>query len=330
MSTPGSIGSAPSAIERLVDEAVGLGVLLAADVADRPAARSRAGPASPRAWSSRMLGVLDLVLALRPGVTISSESPTSSSSVGAAAPRARSIPSSSARYSATLLVASPIRSPPSSSTAPSVVAGRRADRRRPGVAAGAAVDVDDHLRQGSADRLAGAGGRRGASLAALAAPAFHWRAERSSCSISVPLVDLEDRPQLVAEVDAPLVPAELPGDRDPDLARRPGRGADRDRWLAQGAHQAGDGARRLAAVEAGDRALEAAGGDSETSGAGRRPTFAPAAAGSTQPSRRARSRQRSQTSCGPSFGLMKVRVRSPARIVRRQTAQAASRSPLQS
>ena len=61
-------------------------------------------------------------------------------------------------------------------------------------------------------------------------------------------------------------------------------------------------------------------GDSETSGAGRRPTFAPAAAGSTHPSRPARSRQRSQTSFGPSFGLMKVLVRSPASIVRWQTA----------
>ena len=43
--------------------------------------------------------------------------------------RARSIPSSSARYSATLLVAVPIRSPRSSSTSPSGVAGRR--RRSP-------------------------------------------------------------------------------------------------------------------------------------------------------------------------------------------------------
>ena len=60
----------------------------------------------------------------------------------------------------------------------------------------------------------------------------------------------------------------------------------------------------LALALAGCSAEVSVGGDSEASGGGRRPTLAPAAAGSTQPSRSARSRQRSQTSFGPSFGLM--------------------------
>ena len=61
---------------------------------------------------------------------------------------ARSTPRSSARYSATLLVATPIRSASSSSD---LAVGRRddhADRRRAGVAPGATVDVDDHLGDG--------------------------------------------------------------------------------------------------------------------------------------------------------------------------------------
>ena len=45
-------------------------------------------------------------------------------------------------------------------------------------------------------------------------------------------------------------------------------------------------------------------GDSLGSGSGRRPTLAPGAAGSTQPSFSARPRQSSQTRWGPSFGLM--------------------------
>ena len=73
--------------------------------------------------------------------TISSESPTSSSSVAPSA-AARSMPSSSARYSATLLVA---RADPLAHLLDDLavgVADDDADRRRARVAAGAAVDVD--------------------------------------------------------------------------------------------------------------------------------------------------------------------------------------------
>src|SRR5262245_12885319 len=60
MSTPGSIGSA---IERLVDEPVRLGVALAADVADRPALERRQRPRH-LAVELAQRRVLDLVFAL--------------------------------------------------------------------------------------------------------------------------------------------------------------------------------------------------------------------------------------------------------------------------
>src|SRR6478672_6772464 len=64
MSTPGSIGSrAPSAIERLVDQTVGLRVLLAADVSDRPGVELHQGPPHLAVQLSQGR-VLDLVLAL--------------------------------------------------------------------------------------------------------------------------------------------------------------------------------------------------------------------------------------------------------------------------
>ena len=65
------------------------------------------------------------------------------------APRARSSPRSSARYSATLLVATPIRSASSSSTVAVGLGDDHADRGRPRVAARAAVDVDDELQRGA-------------------------------------------------------------------------------------------------------------------------------------------------------------------------------------
>ena len=86
MSTPGSIGFASSAIERLVDEPVGLGVLLAADVTDRPARRSGASARFTSAWSSRRVASLTLYSPLT-WRTTSSESPTSSSSVAPSAAR---------------------------------------------------------------------------------------------------------------------------------------------------------------------------------------------------------------------------------------------------
>ncbi len=71
MSTPGSIGSRPishsdhsgQAVERLVDEAVGLGVLLAADVTDRPGLERPQGPLHLGVQLAQGR-VLDLVLAL--------------------------------------------------------------------------------------------------------------------------------------------------------------------------------------------------------------------------------------------------------------------------
>ena len=85
--------------------------------------------------------MLDLVGPLTWRAT-NSESLTTSTSV-APSSRARSRPSSSARYSATLFVASPMGSASSSTTSPSGVGGHDPDRRGPGVAARTPVDVDD-------------------------------------------------------------------------------------------------------------------------------------------------------------------------------------------
>src|SRR4051812_26401049 len=70
------------------------------------------------------------------------------------------------------------------------------------------------------------------------------------------LVDREDGPQLIADVHAPLVPGELPGNGDPHLVRRPGGGAHRGEGRAESFGQTDDRMARLAGVEAGDGALE--------------------------------------------------------------------------
>src|SRR6201999_2026 len=80
----------------------------------------------------------------------------------------------------------------------------------------------------------------------------------------VDLVELEapfelvDRAQLVTEVDAPLVPGQLPGDGDADHLGGGGEIADRDRGRAERAGEPGDGAPGVRGVEAGDGVLEAA------------------------------------------------------------------------
>ena len=112
------------------------------------------------------------------------------------APRARSSPSSSPRYSATLLVAAPSGCAASSSTSPSGVGhhGRRGGR--PGVAARAAVHVDDDLHAG-ATRAASIGGNspgtRGAPPVAdlaLAAAGARPASRRSALRRSTITVDV--------------------------------------------------------------------------------------------------------------------------------------------
>src|SRR6202012_6074437 len=71
------------------------------------------------------------------------------------------------------------------------------------------------------------------------------------------LLQLVDGAQLVAEVDAPLVPGQLPGDGDANLVGAPGEVADGDRGRAERAGEAGDGAAGVGRIEAGDGALEA-------------------------------------------------------------------------
>ncbi len=99
------------------------------------------------------------------------------------------------------------------------VADDGADRRRPGIAPGAAVDVDDQLRH--LDAIAVGDSPRAAGR--LDPPA---RCSRSTArgavelSISLPLLELNTA-RAVADVDPPLVPGELPGDRDPHLVGAP-------------------------------------------------------------------------------------------------------------
>ena len=255
MSTPGSIGSA---IQRLVDEAVGLGVVLAAHVADRPALEG----------SQRLLHlamqlahrrVLDLVLALhladdQLGVADQLELLAPSAAAArspAAAPCTRRrcwSPGRSARR------CSSSTSPPASWTTAAIAAG-------PGVAPGAAVDVDDELHAHSAAALRASrlpAGRRG-EPPALATRAFQCRAEPSSWSISSPLPISKTGRELVAEVDAPLVPAELPGDRDPHLARASRRRRRSRPAARQGSASARRPSRRLrSALKRSTASLEAA------------------------------------------------------------------------
>src|SRR5665811_1375954 len=93
------------------------------------------------------------------------------------------------------------------------------------------------------DRLAvatAAGGRDAQrDPAALLRPGVPFPRGAVELTDLIALAELENRSRLVAEVDAPLVPAQLPNDRDPHRARRAGGGADRDPGLAQGPHQAG-------------------------------------------------------------------------------------------
>ncbi len=65
-----------------------------------------------------------------------------------------------------------------------------------------------------------------------------------------------DAPGLVGEIDSPLIPGQLPGDRDPDLARRSRARADRHPGTAQRPGEAGHHHRLLAVVEAVDRTLD--------------------------------------------------------------------------
>ena len=130
------------AVERRLTSASASRVLRARHRAHLPALEAVAAPrgACARAAAS-MSGCLTLYSPLTCFAT-SSESLTTSTSVAPSA-RARSSPSSRPRYSATLFVASPIRSPAS---VEHFAVGRGHDGGRggrPGVAARAAVHVDD-------------------------------------------------------------------------------------------------------------------------------------------------------------------------------------------
>ena len=131
------------------------------------------------------------------------------------------------------------------------VADDDADRRRPGVAAGAAVDVDGQLVIATtrAQRRAGvlAARRRREPIddrPPSVAEAFHCRAAASSSAISRPLASSKtgrdssprSTPHWYQESSQATVTRTSLGGA--------GGGADRDPGLAEGADQAGDGARR--------------------------------------------------------------------------------------
>src|SRR5688572_7616999 len=157
------------------------------------------------------------------------------------------MPRSSALYSATLLVATPIASPRSTRTSPDSSPATAAIAAGPGFPRAPPSTL---TRTSSGNRRSEAHppvlGRRRVPLPRGAVQLVHL----------VALVDLVDLTGLVLEIDAPLIPGELPGDRDADLTGRAGGGPDRDRRQPECAGEASDGARVLGGVEAGHSALE--------------------------------------------------------------------------
>ena len=149
--------------------------------------------------------------------TTSSESPTSSTS-RAPSSGARSIPSSSARYSATLLVARPIASPRASTGSPLGGRDDRGDRRRARVAAGAAVDVDDHARSGT--RRARRPRRRSRSSRGPRAAARRSRCRCATCFTVVPRTLHRYQESSQATVTTSPCPAVAGADAGPWLAQR--------------------------------------------------------------------------------------------------------------
>src|SRR5436305_2970964 len=185
MSTPGSIGS--GAIQHLVDEAVGLGVVLTAHVAYRPAveASQRLRHLSVQFAHRR---VLDLVF---PFDLLDDQLGVANELDLIGAQRSRPLDSQQQRFVLGDVVGRPPDSLAMLLEYTSVgVLNDRGYRRRPGITASAAVDVDDDLHR-RLNQKARRTDWRPASPKRSCPPfptlAFQWRAERSSCSMSSPL-----------------------------------------------------------------------------------------------------------------------------------------------
>ena len=187
-----------------------------------------------------------------------------------------------------------------------------ADRRRARVAAGAAVDVHDQLhgKPSLADRLAVAGlavARPAPSTSCPPSPAraFHCRAEPSSCSISLPLSSWK-----TARISSPRSTPHWYQQSSQATVIRTSLGEPAAEPIEtcgspQRTGQPGDGARCVARVEARHRPLQPPHRRLRPGGLG---AAADVGAGGrwVDPAEPlgARPRQRSQTSRGPSFGLM--------------------------
>src|SRR5680860_134812 len=293
------------AVEGYVDEAVRRGVLLAAHVADRPALEGAQGRLHLAVELSHRR-VLDLVLALdlahdqlRVADQLELARPQLSGPFDPEQQRPvlGDVVGGDADPLAALLHHPAL-----------AILDHRADRRRARVAASAAVHVHDQLHgnqpTGSPSWLRRDGETPSSIRPPSPAPAFHCRAEPSSCSISSPLPSWKTarislprstphwyQPSSQATVirTSPAEPAAEPIDT---------RGSPRVRIRPATVRTASLALKRAAARSSRLRGVSAA------SGAGRFPTLAPGAAGSTQPSRSASPRQSSQTRFGPSFGLM--------------------------
>src|SRR6476620_7823 len=183
MSTPASIGSrAPSAIERSIQrldhQAVDVGVLGAADVADRPGVEIPQG--SLHLFVQLLhAGVLDFVAAFH--LPHNQLGVADQLQLGRAVLGRQLDPPKQRPVLGDVLGRLADRLPHFADDL-AAVAQDDADRRGTGVASGAAVDVDRE----AAHRLAARSPAR-RSFPSSATSAFHCRAAASSCSISPPL-----------------------------------------------------------------------------------------------------------------------------------------------
>src|SRR5215218_657614 len=345
MSTPGSIGSAiEGTVQRLVDEAVGVRVVLAADVADRPGVEVAQRPlhrfvqllhagvfhfVATFDLAHDQLGVADqLEVAGAVGggeLDPAQQRPVLGDVVGRLADRLADFLDDLA-----------------------AIAQHHPDRRRPRVAAGAAVDVD----RVAAHRLA-AGSPAMRSLPSSPTTAFHCFAGLSSWSISPPLPSsktgrsssprstphwYQERSQAIVIRTSPGLPAEAPTEA---------RGRPKVRVRPTTERPASLELKRAAACSKGVNPLASPGGGAGRRDGGgegapgrrsrrrRRPRRRPrpscsllwpgsgsGPAPSRQPSRSARATQSSQTDRSSSASKYPC-TRSPARIVRPQIPQVA-------
>ena len=169
-----------------VREAVGVGVLLAADVLEGDARRSRARACAP--GRAAAAGPRSSPCSCRASAAPAAANRIARAACGGRGAAPTRAPRAAPRYSATLLVATPIDSANSSISLPSGCSMRTPKPAGPGIAARAAVDVRDdrpgRARRAGRGQLAGACLRRArrAKPAGAVASAPPLRSTGSGCS----------------------------------------------------------------------------------------------------------------------------------------------------